>query len=125
MDITVFKLDIDEPTFNAPFSGDKRFVGRGPSDSSGGGVKRIVGIGVLLVATVLGGAIALKRRFGDGESEPDDDLSHTTDTDDQEEDNEEDETRGGIRALVGLCFLMVLSVVMKKKRDSEAFTRSP
>ncbi|RRJ27685.1 hypothetical protein [Halocatena pleomorpha] len=118
MDITVFKLEIDEPTVNAPFSGDKMAAEDEQSDSSGKSIKRVVGLGTLLLAAIFGGAIALKRRLGGDESESDDDRSPPPDV-------EEDDSRHVVPALVGLIFLIVLSVVMKKRRDSNEHDESP
>ncbi|UPM43694.1 hypothetical protein [Halocatena salina] len=118
MDITVFKLKIDDPTFNAPFSGDKRSVEGESDDSSGSGVKRIVGLGTLLLATIIGGVIALKRRIGGDEPEQDVDRSPSPDA-------KEDESRKALPALVGLFFLIVLSIAMKKRRDSKEPDQTP
>lgn len=116
MDLTVFKLEIDDITFNAPFSSRAGADDDSPDDeSSGSSVKRTVGLGAALVATILGGVIALKRRLRGNETESDD-PSPTTATMDEGED--ETGNRRAIQALIGLFFLVLLTLVMKKKRKS-------
>lgn len=115
MDVTVFKLEIDEPTFNAPFSECTRSDDASSTDESSGlSVKRIVGLGTVLVAALLGGVLALKRRLGGDETESESDPSPPPATEEEENGN-----RGAIRALVGLVFVILVSILMKKKRASK------
>lgn len=117
MDLTVFKLEIDDITFNAPFSSRVGSDDDSPDDdASGSSVKRTVGLGAALVATILGGVIALKRRLRGNEAESDD-PSSTIATMDQDED--ETGSRRAIQALIGLFFLILFTLVMKKKQESE------
>lgn len=114
MDVTVFKLEIDEPTFNAPFSDRTRSDDTSSTDeSSGSSVKRIVGLGTVLVAALLGSVLALKRRLSGDETESESDPSPPPATE------EENGNQGAIRALIGLAFVIVVSILMKKKRASK------
>lgn len=114
MDLTVFKLEIDDITFNAPFSSRAGSDDDSPDDeSSGSSVKRTVGLGAALVATILGGVIALKRRLRGNETESDDPSPTTATMDEDETGN-----RRAIQALIGLFFLVLFTLLMKKKRES-------
>lgn len=117
MDLTVFKLEIDNPTLNAPFSGDEHTVeSPSPDDSSGTPWKRrIAGVATLFVV-VLGGVVVLKRRLG--ESESDDDLIDEPEPLDTSKETTEESDRDGIRAVIGLGFLMALTAVLGRKTDS-------
>lgn len=116
MDVTVFKLEIDEPTFNAPFSERTRSDDASSTDeSSGSSVKRIVGLGTVLVAALLGGVFALKRRLGGDETESESDPSPPPATEEEEENG----NRGAIGALIGLVFVILVTILMKKKRASK------
>lgn len=112
MDVTVFKLEIDDLTFNAPFGGRTRSDASSDTEPSKSGVKRAIGLGTVLVAIVLGGVVVLKRRFrgDDSENEP-----SPTVTEDEENGN-----RGAIRALIGLFFLILLSIATKRATDGTA-----
>lgn len=115
MDLTVFKLEIDDITLNAPFSSRAGSDDDSPDDeSSGSSVKRTVGLVAALVATILGGVIALKRRLRGNETESDDPSPTTT----MDEGEDETGSRRAIQALIGLFFLVLLTLVMKKKQKS-------
>lgn len=117
-DITVFKLEIDDSTFNAPFGGRARSDGAPTTDeSSGPNVKLVAGLGVVFLLT--GGALVfvLKRRFGSSDDDDDDDEDVAIDISetDGDEDVEESEEAGGIRAMIGLSFLVGTTAVVKRK----------
>jgi hypothetical protein len=122
-DITVFKMDIDNPTFNAPFGGRSQSNGSSSNGSSGLNVKLVAGLGGVFLLT--GGALAfvLKRRFGsDADDETDDesvgvDFSETDDDNENghEDENGDDQESGGIRAIIGLSFLIATSAIVKRK----------
>jgi hypothetical protein len=116
-DITVFKLEIDDSTFNAPFGGRARSNGA-PDESSGLNVKLVAGLSVVFLLT--GGTLAfvLKRRFGNSDDEADDDDDEDVAIDiseTDEDDEEESEESGGIRAVIGLSFLVGTAAVVKRK----------
>lgn len=119
VDITVFRMEIDDSTFNAPFSGRAQSEGASPStessSDSGPSVKLIAGLGAVLVLTLLVLVVLLKRRFG-GEDESNE-VEVTTDS--YELEKEEEEERGGIRAMIGLSFLVATTALMNHWNRSE------
>ncbi len=122
VDITVFRMEIDDSTFNAPFGGRARSDGAPTeTESSGPSMKLIAGLGGVLLLTLLALIVLLKRTFGgDGDEDEDDDedAELVIDTD-AETDSSEGEDRGGIRAIIGLSFLVVLTVLMRRWKNTE------
>lgn len=108
-DITVFKMEIDDSTFNAPFGGRTRSDGAQTTDESSGlNVKLVAGLGTVFLLTGIALAFLLKRRLGSNDEEED------SDTHDQNDDTDEQE-KGGIRAMIGLSFLIVSTAIVKRK----------
>lgn len=112
-DITVFKLEMDDPTFNAPFGGRSRSDGAKTNGSSGLSMKIVAGLGTVFLLTVVALAFFLKRRLG-GNSEDSDSEEEDSTADDQSGDKDEQE-KGGIRASIGLTFLIVSTAIVKRK----------
>ncbi|WP_330632498.1 hypothetical protein [Halocatena halophila] len=107
MDLTIFEVDIDEPTVNAPFSGDK--VVRQPTDTpvEHSRPRRLRGMLVGLVSVVtVGVGVFLWRRRQNGEPAP------TGNSPSPELATEKSTDRGGLRSLIGLAFLCSLSVLV-------------
>lgn len=112
VDITVFRMEIDDSTFNAPFGGRAQSDGAPPSTESpesGPSIKLIAGLGGVLVLTLLVVVVLLKRRFGSSENEDEETTDH--ELDDYEADDDEQE-RGGIRATIGLSFLVAMTALL-------------
>jgi hypothetical protein len=116
-DITVFKMDIDDSTFNAPFGGRTRSDGAETTDESSGlNVKLVAGLGAVFLLTGAALAFLLKRRFGSNEDDKDgEDDDEIISIDSDETDDEDEQEKGGIRAIIGLSFLIVSAAVVKRK----------
>lgn len=120
VDITVFRMEIDDSTFNAPFGGRAQSDGAPPSadsSESGPGIKLIAGLGAVLVLTLLVLGVLLKRRFGSSENE-DEETTDAHELDEYEADDDEQE-RGGIRATIGLSFLVAMTALQNHWNRSE------
>lgn len=132
-DITVFKMEIDDPTFNAPFGGRTRSDGTQTTDeSSGRNVKLVAGLGTVFLLTGTALAFLLKRRLendsdddnsDDDNSDDDDSNNDENDADDQSGDENEQED-GGIKAIIGLSFLIVSTAVVRGKIRAGSETAS-
>ena len=122
-DITVFKMEIDDSTFNAPFSGRTRSDGAQTTDESSGlNVKLVAGLGAVFLLTGSALVFLLKRRLGssddDAHDEYDehvDEIGNTDSAETHEEDGEDEQEKGGIRAMIGLSFLIVSTAIVKRK----------
>ncbi len=104
MDLTIFEVDIDEPTLNAPFSGDK--VVREPTDApveQSRGLRSVL-VGLVGVATVGVGVFLWRRQ--DGTAPP------TEPTASADVESETAADRGGLRSLIGLAFLCSLTAIV-------------
>lgn len=126
VDITVFRMEIDDSTFNAPFGGRARSDGAPTeTESSGPSMKLIAGLGGVLLLSLFALIVLLKRKFGgdgDGDRDEDDDedAELVIDADAETASSEsEDDDRGGIRAIIGLSFLVVLTVLMRRWKNTE------
>lgn len=126
VDITVFRMEIDDSTFNAPFGGRARSDGAPTeTESSGPSMKLIAGLGGVLLLSLFALIVLLKRKFGgdgDGDEDEDDDedAELVIDADAETASSEsEDDDRGGIRAIIGLSFLVVLTVLMRRWKNTE------
>jgi hypothetical protein len=114
-DITVFKMEIDDSTFNAPFGGRTRSDGaQTTSESSGLNVKLVAGLGTVFLLTGATLVFLLKRRLGSDGEEGDSEEGDSENADDQSDDADEQE-KGGIRAIIGLSFLIVSTAIVKRK----------
>jgi hypothetical protein len=117
-DITVFKMEIDDSTFNAPFGGRTRSDGAETTDESSGlNVKLVAGLGAVFLLTGAALAFLLKRRFGSNEDDEDgeEDDDEVMNIGSDETDEEDEQEKGGIRAIIGLSFLIVSTAVVKRK----------
>ena len=88
-DITLFKADLSDSTFVAPFGrhvvADRVDV-EGEEDESGGGRGKLLVVGALGVAVVVGGlALAVTRRFRGGSDDPEESEWGDEDWDDEGE----------------------------------------
>jgi hypothetical protein len=118
-DITVFKMDIDDSTFNAPFGGRTRSDGAETTDESSGlNVKLVAGLGTVFLLTGATLVLLLKRRFGNNEDDEDggdDNDDEVIQIDSAGTDEDDEQEKGGIRAIIGLSFLIVSTAVVKRK----------
>lgn len=130
VDITVFRMEIDDSTFNAPFGGRARSDGAPTeTESSGPSMKLIAGLGGVLLLSLFALIVLLKRKFGgDGDGDEDEDEDEDDDEDaelvidadaETASSESEDDDRGGIRAIIGLSFLVVLTVLMRRWKNTE------
>lgn len=123
VDITLFKLKVEDSTFNAPFGGRALKDGAATehAESGGPGLKLIGALGGVVVVGIAALAFLLKRRMGgsDEEDEGADDITDFEDTDEEAED-ENNRNRGAIAAIIGLVFLIATAAIVKLRRgDSD------
>lgn len=121
VDITVFKMKIDDSTFNAPFGGRARSDGapsQKESADSGPSMKLIAGIGAALALSLLVFVLLLKRRFGGSDADDEDEREEVY----EYEEETETRDRGGIRAMIGLSFLVATTMLMKRWNTTERNT---
>jgi hypothetical protein len=130
-DITVFKMEIDDSTFNAPFGGRTRSDGAQTTDESSGlNVKLVAGLGAVFLLTGTALVFLLKRRFGgndedeDSEDSEDSENADTQREDSEDSEDEDEQENGGIRAVIGLSFLMISAAIVKRKIRAGSETAS-
>lgn len=131
VDITVFKLDVDDQTFNAPFANRLRSDRSQTADAndSGRSIKRTVGLGALIILAVGMILFGLKRKIGrlrsDTSTESEQceeredpvELSVPSEYEEESLDTDETDTDGGsngLRSIIGLSFLIVSTAIIKR-----------
>lgn len=131
VDITVFKLEVDDQTFNAPFANRLRSDGTQSRDAndSGRSLKRTVGLGALVFLTVGLILFGLKRKIGSmrsggtGESGPvaeregPMEISVPPETDEETLSTDGIDTDGGtngLGSLIGLSFLVISTAIKRE-----------